>query len=117
MTNKPTVYAVHWPDINVFKIGFSERKRWRAFLNRGANLIGLLDDFANASEGYDFEYACHIVSSEVCRPGFESSVEARPYLGGSGGGYVECYRVPGDLMPSEILHFVNSRLAAFHAGA
>lgn len=117
MMNKSTVYAVHWPEINVFKIGFSERRRWRAFVNRGANLIGLLDDFANASEGYDFEHACHIVSREVCRPGFRTAAEANPYLGNAGGGYVECYQVPGDLMPTEILDFVNSRLAVFHAGA
>lgn len=117
MINKATVYAVHWPEINVFKIGFSERQRWKAFVNRGANVIGLLDDFAAGTSGYDFEYACHLVSSEVCRPGFKSAEEAAPYLGGRGGGYMECYRVPGDLMPSEIVGFVNSELASFHAQA
>jgi hypothetical protein len=117
MKTEPTIYAVYWPTLNVFKIGFSERKRWRSFLNRGAELLLLKTDFAGLSQAFDFEAACHLVANEVCRPGFESAEDAHPYLGNQGGGYKECYRVPADLMPSEILAFIDSRLAVFHAQA
>jgi hypothetical protein len=117
MKKKTAVYAVFWPDINVFKIGITNRKRWGSFVSRGAKLLATLDNFENGSQALDFERACHIVSSEVCRPAFTSSAEATPYLGNGGGGYLECFRVPGDLMPSEILRFIDSRLAVFHAQA
>lgn len=111
MTHKPTVYAVHWPKINVFKIGFSEKRRWRAFEARGANVLDLMD-FDDVSNAYAFEDACHYVMTEVCRSAFTSGKEAAPYLGGQGGGYMECYRVPADLMPREILEFVDCQLNA-----
>lgn len=116
MSAKPTVYAVHWTEINVFKIGFSENNRWRSFVNLGANVLGLME-FESVSEGYDFEDACHIALRAVCRPGFDDSSEAICYLGGRGGGYVECYRTPGDLMPMEILDFVDSQLAVLNERA
>lgn len=37
----PTVYAVHWASINVFKFGYSDCQRYRLFLNRRADLLGL----------------------------------------------------------------------------
>ena len=33
-----TVYVVHWPEPNVFKVGCSERQRWRMFTLRGAEI-------------------------------------------------------------------------------
>lgn len=114
-----SVYAVCWPEIKVFKIGTSDnhRRRWRAFLNRGATLLGLKDVSDLGISDYDFEGVCHDVLKEVCRPAFRSAVEAVPYLGGQGGGWLECYRIPGDLMPSEILPFVDYRLEALSAQA
>lgn len=109
--HKPTVYAVHWPEINVFKVGFSEYRRWRAFEARGANVLDLMM-FDHFKEAFDFELACHLAMSEVCRSAFKSGQEAACYLGSRGGGYKECYRVPGDLMPNEILKFIDFRLAA-----
>jgi len=109
--HKPTVYAVHWPEINVFKIGYSEQKRWRAFELRGANILAL-QEFDVFDLAYYFEYLCHRAAWEVCRPAFSSAHKAVPYLGGRGGGYVECCQVPGDLMPWEILPFIDYRLSA-----
>jgi hypothetical protein len=109
---KPTVYAVHWSQINVFKIGFSDCQRWRIFQLRGATLLGL-KSFDTVSDGLDFEAVCQDVLSEVCRPVFRTNQAAEPYLGGRGGGYLECFRVPADLMPSEILSFIDFRLEAF----
>jgi hypothetical protein len=114
-----SVYAVYWPEINVFKVGTSEshRRRWRTFINRGAILLGLKDFKGFSFSDYDFEGVCHDVLSDVCRRGFNTSAEAVPYLGGQGGGWLECYRVPGDLMPSEILDFLDSRLEVLSAQA
>jgi hypothetical protein len=117
VTKKQTVYAVHWPEINVFKVGISERKRWRTFVNRGANVLAIMDDFDDYIGASDFEAACHFAAESVCRPAFTSAREAVSYLGNHGGGYMECYRVPGDLMPSEILRFLDSQLAVLHAQA
>ena len=114
---KPTVYAVYWPEINVFKVGFSEHQRWRMFVLRGAKILGLLDNFDSFSQALNFEDACHLALWPTCRPGFSSAKEAAPYLGASGGGYVECFRVPGDLMPSEILLFIDTQLEVLHAQA
>jgi len=113
-----TVYAVYWPELNAFKVGSStlQRQRWRTFTNRGAVLLGLKSLAPDISD-YDFESVCHDVLRPVCRPAFNTADDARPYLGGSGGGYVECYCVPGDLMPSEILPFIDSQLEAFSAQA
>lgn len=110
-----SVYAVHWPAINVVKVGTSERrmKRWRAFMNRGANLLALVDEIPGGVSDYWFEDACHLVMDETFRRAFRSAAEAVPYLGGQGGGWCECYRVAGDLMASEILPFIDSRLAVF----
>jgi hypothetical protein len=51
----------------------------------------------------------------ILRPGFKSNAEARPYLGG--GGYCECFKVPADLLPSEILPFVDTQLEVLSCAA
>lgn len=113
-----SVYAVYWPEINVFKIGTSERRRsrWRGFVNRGAVVLGVVDPSPGISD-YTFEDACHLAIQDCCRPAFGTAQQAVPYLGGQGGGWLECFRVPGDLMPSEILPFVDSRLEVLSAQA
>lgn len=103
------VYIVHWPQINVFKVGSSDHQRWRAFALRGAKIIKLTR-FDCPSCGYKFEGACHRAIWDVCRPAFGNATEALPYLGGTGGGYRECFRLPGDLSPWEIAPFIESQL-------
>jgi len=111
---KPTVYVVHWPQIRVVKVGFSAERRWRSFEIRGADVVGLME-FSDAGEAFDFEYACHMGLQNVCRKAFLSSQDAVPYLGNGGGGYLECYVLPADLMHSEILTFIDYQLADVHA--
>jgi hypothetical protein len=107
---KNNVYLVYWPQIRVLKVGFaSDKSRWRAFCIRGANLLAV-KEFDNSTEGYAFEDACHMALGTVCRRAFNKSEEAVPYLGGRGGGYVECYSVPGDLMESELMEFIDNQL-------
>lgn len=113
---KPTVYTVYWPAINVFKVGFSEHQRWRTFVNFGAQILDL-EEFDTTTDGYAYEDACHMVLWPICRPGFDTAAEAMPYLAGQGGGYVECFKVPGDLMPGEIIPFIDSQLEVFCARA
>jgi hypothetical protein len=63
----PMVYAVHWPEINVFKIGYSDCQRWKLFMNRGANLLSLME-FGSTTEAFDFESACHLALWPSCGP-------------------------------------------------
>ena len=103
----PTVYAVHWANINVFKFGYSDCQRYRLFLNRGAELLGLFE-FGTVTAGLDFETLVDESAMAICRPGFRTRDSADPYLGGRGAGYLECYRTPADLMPSEVIPYVFS---------
>jgi hypothetical protein len=99
------VYLVHWPDIAVMKAGVSCQKRWRAFVQRGAEIVDLVpcDDPADA---YELESVVHagLIGSGLA---FRSAAEAVPYLGGNGGGYRECFRVPDGMTPMEILQSVD----------
>lgn len=103
---KPVVYLVHWPEISVMKAGISTRKRWRAFLQRGAVVVDLVefDDYFEAS-------AFESVAVEGLRTlgpyGFSSAEEAAPYLGGNGGGYRECFKIPSGAEPMTLLRSVN----------
>lgn len=117
MAEQPTVYAVYWPEINVVKVGYSGGRRWRTFTSRGAQLLQLLDDFTTVGDALDFEAVCHLVLEEVCHYAFRSAAEAAPYLGNNGGGHRECFKVPADLLASELLPFINSRLEVLHAQA
>ncbi|GAS95493.1 uncharacterized protein RMCC_2459 [Mycolicibacterium canariasense] len=101
-----TVYLVHWPEINVFKIGYTEFQRYRAFVVRGANILKLFP-FPTSTEAFDLETICHDVLWNLCEGGFDTPQEATPYLGNRGGGYVECFKTPADLMPSEIWPYVE----------
>ena len=111
----PTVYTVNWPQDRIVKVGYSAQTRWRAFQIRGANLLGLME-FQTGGDALDFEYACQMGLKTVCRAAFNAAADAINYLGNGGGGYLECYLLPGDLMQSEVLAFIDSRLAAVHAG-
>jgi len=103
----PTVYAVHWASINVFKFGYSDCQRYRLFLNRRADLLGLFE-FDTVTAGLDFETVIDRAADAVCRPGFQTRDDADPYLGCRGAGYLECYRTPADLMAFEVIPYVFS---------
>lgn len=98
----PVVYLVHWPELNVMKAGISTQKRWRAFLQRGAEVVDLVEfeDYADASA---FESVVLKGISLRGQRAFGSAVEAIPYLGGNGGGYCECYLLTEGLAPMELL--------------
>lgn len=113
---KDTVYVVHWPEINVFKVGYSAQQRWRSFVLRGANVLKLME-FDTSTEAFLVEGGCHAALWEVSRSPFQTPLEAAPYLGNGGGGYVECFKVPGDLMASEILEYIRTLLGASNAQA
>lgn len=89
----PRIYLVHWPAIDVMKAGYTEHSRWKSFVGRGAVLLGLweVDDVTHA---FALERELlKAVAWHAIGQGFENSREAEPYLGGGGGGYMECYCV------------------------
>lgn len=101
-----TIYVVHWPEINVMKAGYSTRRRWWAFQRRGAVVVDLIH-FDNSTDAFAFE---SVVLAGLRSRGplaFESAAEAEPYLGGRGGGWLECYRIPEDLDPMELLKSID----------
>jgi hypothetical protein len=105
LKEKHTVYVVHWPEIRVVKAGYSERRRWRAFLSRGAEIVDLVE-FEDVSDAFAYEDVLH----DALRPNgyaFDTALEAKPYLGGAGGGYMECFRMPDGKTPWQILCAVD----------
>jgi hypothetical protein len=116
MTRRNTIYVVVWPSIRVVKVGYSGRKRWRSFQNRGAELLAL-KDFDDCTTAFHFEDACHMGLRATCRYAFQSASEAEPYLGNKGGGYLECFRIPGDLTTGEVLEYIDYQLESIHAQA
>lgn len=102
---KSVVYVVHWPEIGVMKAGISEQKRWRKFVELGAVVIDLIE-FDNYLDASAFETVVH----KGMRPNgyaFNTAAEAEPYLGGKGGGYCECFRVPPGQTVMEFLRSVD----------
>lgn len=83
----PTVYLVRWPD-GVSKFGYSAHGRWRAFVLRGARVVKTWQ-FEREADALAFEQVAHAHGHSKA---FVSRVEARQYLGGSGGGWAECFR-------------------------
>jgi hypothetical protein len=99
---KNVTYIVHWPALNVVKVGVSNARRWLAFVQRGAVVVDLIehDDHADA---WVWETLVQQAFRCVAPLAFASAAEAEPYLGGGGGGYLECFRLaPGD-SPSKVL--------------
>lgn len=105
-----TVYAVYWADDQILKVGYSEYQRWKPFVARGAEVLSLRT-FDTYDEASALEQTCHSLLRHVCERAFDSRAEARPYLGGSGGGYLECYRMLGAMH----LHHASALLGACSA--
>lgn len=81
------LYVVAWPD-GVFKVGITERRRWRGFELRGAELLYL----KATPDACEIETAIHEHLRLAADPAFQTSAEAVSHLGVGGGGYLECYR-------------------------
>lgn len=104
-----TVYVVEWPDIRAAKIGYSSRRRWRAFEQRGARVLDLIE-FETSADAFAFEDACHQVIWRYCAPPFADAREAEPHLGSNGDGWRECYTIPADLTGAESLELIAAHL-------
>jgi hypothetical protein len=90
----------------VIKAGFSERQRWRAFQNRGAKLVDLVE-FDTTSDALAFESVVLGMFEIYCDPAFRSASDAVGILGGRGAGYLECYVLPTGVTPLELLHMAD----------
>lgn len=101
-----TIYFVWWPAARVMKVGYTDQSRWRIFEPRGAEVL-LLRQFDSARAALDFESACHEALASACRPAFAGREQAKAseLLGSQGGGWLECFAVPADLMGSELVEF------------
>lgn len=93
----PCVYVVEWPD-GVMKIGYTSAGRYRDFIRRGGRLVGLAE-YPDGSDALDHEDVAHAVAASIWPRAFTNRKQAIPYLGGTGGGWVECYTRKEDDSP------------------
>ncbi|MBM4685617.1 hypothetical protein GS876_21030 [Rhodococcus hoagii] len=110
----PTVYAVEWEHDRIIKIGYSINQRWRNFVARGARVVTLME-FDDKVDALVFEQRAKAGLDAFCRPAFASADQAISRLGIGGGGWRECYRLPGDLTTREVLDQCNNEMEASNA--
>lgn len=98
---EPVVYVVTWDNAEVVKIGYSAYRRWQPF--PGMRLVLALP-FRDGIDALALESEAHQIAYRSWPRAFTTAIDATPYLGRDGGGYLECYRTaPGnalDLMAS-----------------
>lgn len=87
-----SVYAVAWPEHRLIKIGYTHLRRWRTFTARGGVLI-LEEPFPTSTEAFAREAVLHDRIATRAPKAFHTRTEAKPFLGQSGGGWLECYRM------------------------
>lgn len=90
----PYVYVVAWDD-TIVKIGYSARKRWRAFTARGAQIVTLVP-FDSGIDALRCESAMHKAAMASWKYAFRTREDAKPYLGRDGSGWVECYQATAE---------------------
>lgn len=91
-------YVVAWPD-HIVKAGFAgESRRWKHFVGKGAELLAVYA-FQNALNAMFLENHAHELMSYLGVPAFDEKSQSIPYLGLSGGGWMECYRLPPARLP------------------
>lgn len=98
---RPQMYVVGWPD-GIIKVGCTShgRQRWGGFLTRGGIMLDI-----GYYPGADSVYAEVWLQEQLektYQPAFRSKEEAKPYLGNSGAGYLECFLVPVSDWPAVV---------------
>lgn len=88
----PQRYVVGWHDAGIVKVGSTTlgRQRWGAYLSRGATMLDL--GYFNHAVTAEI-YMQTVLAAEYPRA-FKAPEQAIPYLGTTGSGYTECFRVP-----------------------
>jgi hypothetical protein len=94
-----TAYLVGWPGIGIVKGGYTSHRRWRDFQIRGAVVLALWI-FEHHSAAFAAESIVDRCLARLGQRAFRTAVEAEPFLGHRGGGYLECYRLPAGMMLS-----------------
>lgn len=106
-----SVYLVRWPD-GVTKVGYTSFRRWRTFEIRGAAVLAVWA-FDDCTEGLRCETAMQAALRFPAA--FPTSDSATEHLGHSGGGYMECYRIPEEVTDDQVLAMLTS-IATEHGG-
>jgi hypothetical protein len=96
MIHPHEVYVVYWPEIQMVKVGATCKRRWRGFVARGAQVVGLIECEPGAAMYHVEADLRSAISHLVARTGFADKSDARPYLGTSGAGYMECRHMAPD---------------------
>lgn len=88
------LYVIGWPDLEIIKVGTTSvgRRRYGPFLARGGEMLSLAS--YPSCEHLDEESRLQSEMRARWPPAFSSKVDASSALGGHGGGYLECFRVP-----------------------
>jgi len=95
-------YLVGWED-GIVKVGSTShgRQRWGKFLNRGGTMLDLAY-YADLSDDLRGEMWLERQIRNQYPPAFQHKEQSLPYLGPSGGGYLECFAVPVEDWPKII---------------
>lgn len=105
------MYLVAWDD-GVVKAGFaSASRRWRSFVSHGGHLLALFA-FDRGTTALGWEQKTLDRMSELGPLAFAAKTDARPYLGASGGGWLECYRLTPDALTTLLTELTALREAA-----
>jgi len=89
----PAVYMVAWPGLNIVKVGYSSFQRWKPFVARGGELIGV-EEFEDVTAAFRREDDLAWLMAEVSRPAFTRREHAAQILGKKGSGWTECWAAP-----------------------
>ena len=98
----PQRYVIGWED-GIVKVGetWHGRRRWGAFLNRGGTMLDLAY-YEYLGDALDGEIWLQSQLHKAYPMAFDDKSEAIPYMGPSGGGYLECFKIPPEEWPALI---------------
>lgn len=86
----PSVYMVAWRDLHIVKVGYSYVQRWKPFVARGGELIGV-EEFEDATAAFRREDDLAWLMAEISKPAFTHKAQAASILGNRGSGFSECW--------------------------
>lgn len=98
----PQRYVVGWAD-GIVKIGetWNGRARWGPFLKRGGTMLDLAY-YEDLGHGLHGEIWLQRQVAKTYQQAFETKAEAIPYMGPSGAGWLECFKIPPEKWPEII---------------
>lgn len=105
------IYVVTWDEANLVKVGYSSdfRRRTGGYGTRGGALRAV-HFFDDDIEAFDAERIAIRGLTGSAPYAFKSAEDARPYLGGKGSGYSECFSID-KVFHADVVEFINTAIS------